>query len=58
MKYLLSRPSSCFPIKTPPAVATAGYYPTLSCIRYDAARSEYTVSLEGFAMRQASPPAP
>jgi len=57
VKYLQFRPSTCFPIKTPPAVATAGYYPTLSCIRYDAARSEYTVSLEGFAMRQASPPA-
>lgn len=57
VKYLLTQPSTCFPIKTPPAVAVAGYYPTLSCIRYDAARAEYTVSLEGFQMRQAGPPA-
>src|SRR5262245_64280337 len=41
VKYLLSKPQTCFPIKSPPAVATAGYYPTLSCIRYDAGRTDY-----------------
>jgi len=54
--YLLSQPSTCFPIKTPPAVATKGYYPTQSCIRYIAQTNEYTISMEGFALREASAP--
>ena len=54
--YLKSHPDTCSPIKKPPAVALAGRYPTKSCIRYMKDASEYTVSLEGFELRQASPP--
>ena len=54
--YLLSKPSACFPIPSPEAVATSGYYPAQSCIRYVADKDAYTVSLEGFAMRNASAP--
>jgi hypothetical protein len=56
-EYMLSRPNTCFAIKSPPAVAVKGYYPTQSCIRYLARSDEYTVSLEGFALREASAPA-
>jgi len=56
-EYMLSRPSTCFAIKSPPAVAVRGYYPTQSCIRYLAQSDEYTVSLEDFALREASAPA-
>ena len=56
--YLLSRPAECFPLKTPPAVSTQGYYPTQSCIRYVPGTDEYTVSMEGFTLREASPPGP
>lgn len=50
--YLLSQPSSCFPIKSPPAVAVRGYYPTQSCIRHLPQVNEITVSMEGFALRE------
>jgi hypothetical protein len=56
--FLEGQPSECFAIKSPPAVAIAGYYPTLSCLRYDPTADEYTVSMEGFAHRDASPPDP
>jgi len=55
--YMLGRPDACFDIKSPPAVALSGYYPTRSCIRYDAAAAEYQVAMEGFVYREASPPA-
>lgn len=58
LDYLRERPDACFDIKTPEAVAVTGYYPRRSCIRYDAARDEYTVSMEDFDLREASPPAP
>lgn len=54
--YLKSLPDACFPIKKAAAVALAGRYPSKSCIRYAKDKSEYTVSLEGFELRQASPP--
>jgi hypothetical protein len=54
--YLLSKPNACTPIKLPKAYATAGYYPTSSCIRYDSQRREYTVSMEAFAPREARTP--
>jgi hypothetical protein len=54
--YLLSRPDKCFPLKSPPAVSVKGYYPTQSCIRYLPQSSEYTVSMEGFVLREASAP--
>ena len=55
-EYLLSRPAACFPIKSPPAVNVRGYYPTQSCIRYHSQANEYTVSMEGFTLREASAP--
>jgi hypothetical protein len=54
--YLRSRPDRCFPIKKPPAVAITGHYPTRSCIRYLPESQAYTVSLEGFELREASAP--
>jgi hypothetical protein len=56
--YLLSQPTACFPLKSPPAVGVRGYYPSQSCIRYNSQTQEYTVSMEGFALREASPPEP
>jgi hypothetical protein len=55
---LLSKPNACTPIKQPKAFATRGFYPTLSCVRHDAASGDYTVSLEDFVLREASPPEP
>jgi hypothetical protein len=55
--FLLSRPSACVPIKPPPAVARRGFYPTVSCVRHHAATGEYAVSIEGFVLRDAEPPA-
>ena len=51
--YLLSRPNVCTPIKSPPAVAVDGYYPTQTCVRHDAATDRYIVSMEAFTYRQA-----
>ena len=55
-EYLLSRPNACFPLKSPAAVAISGYYPTRSCIRYLPQANEYTVSMEGFVLRESSAP--
>ena len=54
LAYLLSRPDACFPIKSPPAVAVGGYYPTQRCVRHDEAADAYVVSMEGFVYREAS----
>jgi hypothetical protein len=56
--HILSKPNACTPIKLAMAVEVTGYYPTVSCIRTSAATGEYTVSMEGFALRNASPPEP
>ena len=34
-------------------MAESGYYPTRRCVRYEAGADAYTVSLEGFAYREA-----
>lgn len=52
LEYLKAQPDSCFPIKTAAAVATTGYYPTRSCIRYAKDKAEYTVSIEDFVLRE------
>jgi hypothetical protein len=57
-RTLLDKPQSCFPIKQPKAVATGGFYPTVSCLRHHAPTGETTVSLERFAFRAASAPEP
>jgi hypothetical protein len=56
--YLLTKPNGCLPIKAPKAVAVAGYYPSEYCVRHNAAAGEYTVSMEKFGRREASPPEP
>ena len=56
--YILSKPDRCNPIKTAAAVERAGYYPTVSCVRYDAARDTYNVSMEEFVLRERSDPGP
>lgn len=56
--YMLSKPDDCFPIQSPEAVALTGYYPTRSCVRYTPGKDEYTVSIEDFVLRKASPPEP
>ena len=53
--YLKSRPDTCFSIKQPAAVAVEGYYPTTSCMRFDAEADAYMVSLESFVHRAAAP---
>ena len=58
LAYLLSKPDRCYPIKRAAGVERAGYYPTVSCVRYDAARDAYTVSMEEFVRREASAPGP
>jgi hypothetical protein len=54
--YLLAQPDRCSDIKMPEAVALTGFYPTRSCVRYVAETDEYTVSMEDFILREASPP--
>jgi hypothetical protein len=54
LDFLQSRPNACAPIKSPPAVAVSGYYPTQRCVKYDAATDAYVVSLEQFIHRAAS----
>ncbi len=56
--YLLTRPQTCHEIKSPKAVATGGYYPTVSCLRHDPATGQTTVSMERFVLRPASTPEP
>lgn len=56
--YLRRGPDSCYDIKSPPAVGLSGYYPTRSCVRHDESAGLFTVSMEGFVMREASPPLP
>lgn len=51
--YLQTRPNSCAPIKSPPVVAQAGYYPTQRCVRYDAETDTYLISMDAFAYREA-----
>jgi hypothetical protein len=55
--YILSRPNTCFPIKAPAAVARSGFYPTVSCIRYDADSGQHTIAMERFVLRRAEPAA-
>lgn len=56
LAHILSKPNACSTFKTAAAVDQTGYYPTESCIRYDAERDAYTVSLEKFVMRERSEP--
>jgi hypothetical protein len=57
-RHLVQQPQSCAPIKQPKGWATAGFYPTVSCLRHDATTGETTVSMERFTFRPASAPEP
>jgi len=52
--FLSSRPSRCTPIRVPEAYATAGYYPTSYCVRYDPTSAGYRVTLEGLVRKEAA----
>ena len=56
--YMLSKPSVFSKSKTSEAVDQTDYYPTVSCVRYDAERDAYNVSLEEFVLRERSDPKP
>ena len=58
LAFLQTLPDACVDLKTPDAVGLTGYYPTRSCIRYASDADEYTISMEGFTMREESPPQP
>jgi hypothetical protein len=58
LSYMLSKPDVCVPIQSPDAVALTGYYPTRSCVRYAPVKDEYSVSMEDFVLRKATPPEP
>jgi len=51
--YLSSRPQECTPLRTPRAVATAGWYPTRYCVRHDEAEGSHRITLEGLVYRTA-----
>lgn len=55
LEYLETKPNVCKPIKVPTLYAESGWYPTTYCVRYRAARDEYTVSLESFVHHDAAP---
>lgn len=44
-------PNTTETIKLPAAYERHGYYPVIYCVRHDAVRKEYTVSLEGLTQR-------
>lgn len=45
--YLKGKPNEGNPIRQPQKWQQSGYYPTSYAIRYDAAKKEYTIALEG-----------
>lgn len=49
--YLLTKPDVTEPIKLPAQYDKPGYYPTRYSVKYDAAKKEYTVALEGMTRR-------
>ncbi len=51
--FLESRPDGCADIKLPQAYAKAGYYPTLTCTRYEPRSGSYSISMEKFVLREA-----
>jgi len=52
--YMSRLRSECTSLRTPEAVAVAGYYPTTYCVRYDAASATHRVTLEGLVYREAA----
>jgi hypothetical protein len=56
LDYMLSKPDKCNPIKTAVAFERAGYYPTVSCVKYDTAHDTYNISMEEFVLRERGDP--
>jgi len=56
LAFLREGHTECFEIKSPPAVAVGGYYPTATCYGSDPDTGDTTVSLEQFRLREASSP--
>lgn len=56
--FLLTRPDLTKPLAQPAAFARAGWYPTEWTVRWDEARGEYLVLLDGLRRQDASLPAP
>jgi hypothetical protein len=56
--YLETKPDFTAEVKQPERFAKRGYYPTRYSIKYNAERKEYTVSLEGLVLHEASVAAP
>lgn len=52
--FIASRQNVCIPIRQPQAWETAGYYPTIYCIKYSEEENVHTVSLEKLVYREAS----
>jgi hypothetical protein len=51
--YLASKPNTRTPVKVSRGVSRDGYYPDSYSVRYDAARQEYSIALEGLTLRRA-----
>lgn len=49
--YLLTKPDVTEPLKLPVRYVRSGYYPTRYSVKYDSAKKEYTVALEGMTLR-------
>jgi len=49
--FLETKPNVAEPVKLPKAYALRGYYPTQYSVKYDPARKEYAVSVEGLTSR-------
>ena len=55
--FLMSTPSTCFPIKSPPAVARSGFLRDALLPPARCADRDYAVSMETFVFREAQRPA-
>ena len=53
--FLEKKQNVDLPIAQPPAVQVKGYYPTRYFVRYDPARKEYQVGMDGMRLREATP---
>ena len=51
--FLLGQPDVCILLKQPPAFERAGNYPTSYCIRHLDSEDRYTITMEGFVLREA-----
>jgi hypothetical protein len=52
--WLQTKPDHSEAIAVPAAYTKTAYYPTRYSVRYDAARKEYTIALDGMVWREAA----